>query len=160
GKWNLKSEASSGAVIVPQLSLAKAYDEVVDVLFPYFGNREHPHFNHTGHPSELSRALGARRLQTCDGEMLAVTVYDLFVANYGLDQGLGGRDIAQSYDDDLPYTPAWQEAITGVNRADVISVARQFAENAHKTQGKSMVIIGAGINHWFHMDMAYRAIIN
>jgi nitrate reductase alpha subunit len=52
--------------------------------------------------------------------------------------------VAASYDDDIPYTPAWQEAITGVKRADVISVARQFAENAHKTQGKSMVIIGAG----------------
>lgn len=92
--------------------------------------------------------------------MLVATVYDLFVANYGIDQGLGGRDVATSYDDDVPYTPAWQEAITGVKREDAISVARQFAQNAHKTQGKSMVIVGAGINHWFHMDMTYRAIIN
>ena len=29
-----------------------------------------------------------------------------------------------------PYTPAWQEAITGVPRAQLITVARQFAENA------------------------------
>jgi nitrate reductase alpha subunit len=39
-------------------------------------------------------------------------------------------------------------------------VARQFAENAHKTQGKSMVIIGAAMNHWYHSDMNYRGVIN
>jgi len=42
----------------------------------------------------------------------------------------------------------------------VITVARQFAENADKTHGKSMVIIGAAMNHWYHMDMNYRSIIN
>jgi nitrate reductase alpha subunit len=47
-----------------------------------------------------------------------------------------------------------------VKREHVINVARQFAENAHKTHGKSMVIIGAAMNHWYHMDMNYRAIIN
>ncbi|TAM53238.1 MAG: nitrate reductase subunit alpha [Paraburkholderia sp.] len=160
GKWNLKSESASGAPIVPMLSLARRHDEVVDVLFPYFGNQHHPHFAHTSHASSLSRSVGVRRIATRNGDMLVATVYDLFIANYGLDQGLGGKDLASSYDDDVPYTPAWQEKITGVKRADVISVARQFAENARKTQGKSMVIIGAGINHWFHMDMSYRAIIN
>ncbi|MCC7310917.1 MAG: nitrate reductase subunit alpha, partial [Sulfuritalea sp.] len=35
-----------------------------------------------------------------------------------------------------------------------------FASNAEKTNGKSMVIIGAGMNHWFNMDMNYRAVIN
>jgi nitrate reductase alpha subunit len=39
-------------------------------------------------------------------------------------------------------------------------VARQFAENAHKTRGKSMVIIGAAMNHWYHADMNYRGVIN
>ena len=29
-----------------------------------------------------------------------------------------------------------------------------------KTHGRSMVIVGAGINHWYHMDMTYRGIIN
>lgn len=160
GKWNLKSQTANGQAMTARLSLVDAHDAVVDVLFPYFGNREHPHFNHTAHRSQLSRAIGARRVMTREGETWIATVYDLFIANYGLDQGLGGADIASDYDDDMPYTPAWQEAITGVRRADVINVARQFAENAHKTQGKSMVIVGAGINHWFHMDMSYRAIIN
>ena len=35
-----------------------------------------------------------------------------------------------------------------------------FASNAEKTNGRSMVILGAGLNHWYHMDMAYRGIIN
>jgi nitrate reductase alpha subunit len=39
-------------------------------------------------------------------------------------------------------------------------VARQFADNADKTRGKSMVIIGAAMNHWYHSDMNYRGIIN
>jgi nitrate reductase alpha subunit len=160
GKWNLKEEAADGTKISPRLSLVDAHDAVVDVQFPYFGNIAHSHFNHTEHGSVLSRKIGVRRVATSKGEMLLATVYDLFIANYGLDQGLGGEHVATSYDDNLPYTPAWQEAITGVKRADVINVARQFAENAHKTQGKSMVIIGAGINHWYHMDMSYRAIMN
>ncbi|MDN7738239.1 MULTISPECIES: nitrate reductase subunit alpha [Burkholderia] len=160
GKWNLRDQTSGGACFTPRLTQTAAHDEAVEVLFPYFGNQPHAHFAHTGHGSTLRRRIGARRVATHNGEMLVATVYDLFVANYGLDQGLGGRDVAASYDDDLPGTPAWQEAITGVKRADAIAVARQFADNAHKTQGKSMVIIGAGINHWFHMDMSYRAIIN
>jgi nitrate reductase alpha subunit len=75
-------------------------------------------------------------------------------------RGLAGETAAQSYDDDTPYTPAWQEKITGVKRDQVIAVARQFADNADKTQGKSMVIIGAAMNHWYHSDMNYRGIIN
>ena len=31
------------------------------------------------------------------------------VANYGVDQGLGGENVAASLEDDIPYTPAWQE---------------------------------------------------
>ena len=45
-------------------------------------------------------------------------------------------------------------------RQQLITVARQFAENAHKTHGKSMVIIGAAMNHWYHSDMNYRGVIN
>ncbi|HEX6073258.1 MAG TPA: nitrate reductase subunit alpha, partial [Sphingomicrobium sp.] len=40
-----------------------------------------------------------------------------------------------------------------------IQVAREFASNAEITKGRSMVILGAGLNHWYHMDMSYRGII-
>ncbi len=59
-----------------------------------------------------------------------------------------------------PYTPAWAEKISGVPRDQIITVAREFALNAEKTSGRSMVIVGAGLNHWYHMDMNYRGIIN
>ena len=45
-------------------------------------------------------------------------------------------------------------------RHQIIHVAREFATNAEKTNGRSMVIFGAGLNHWYHMDMSYRGIIN
>ena len=82
------------------------------------------------------------------------------MANYGLDRGFGGDHIAKSYDDDVPFTPAWAERITGVKRDAIITVAREFATNAEKTNGRSMVIIGAAMNHWYHMDMSYRGVIN
>ena len=82
------------------------------------------------------------------------------IRDSGIDRGLGGGNVATSYDDDVPYTPAWQVKHTGVKAADVITVARQFAQNADQTRGKSMVIVGAALNHWYHMDMTYRGIIN
>src|SRR5690606_28058267 len=160
GKWNLDAKDADGNPLALRLSLVGAHDEVVPVAFPYFGGRQHDYFQGTDHPEVLERNMAARRVQTVEGEVLAVTVYDLLMANYGLDRGLGGANVATSYDDDAPYTPAWQEQITGVKREDVITVARQFAETADKTRGKSMVILGAGLNHWYHMDMAYRGIIN
>ena len=160
GKWNLKEETSDGRQIKPRLSLVQKHDAVVEAAFPYFGNIEHEHFNSTTHSDVLKRRVPVRKIQTAQGEMLVATVYDLYVANYGVDQGLGGDNVAASYDDDIPYTPAWQEKITGVPRDQVTQVAREFAQNAHDTHGKSMVIIGAAMNHWYHMDMNYRSIMN
>src|SRR5690606_9669161 len=106
-----------------------------EVGFPYFGNREHDHFKGTGHASVLGRMVPARRVQLKDGEALAATVFDLFVANYGLDRGLGGDNVAMGLDEDVPYTPAWAERITGVPAATIVTVAREFAANAEKTNG-------------------------
>ena len=106
------------------------------------------------------RNVPAKRIALKDGEALVASVYDLFVANYGVDRGFGGEHLAKSYDDVEPYTPAWAEKITGVPRDQIITVAREFALNAEKTKGRSMVIVGAGLNHWYHMDMNYRGIIN
>lgn len=38
-------------------------------------------------------------------------------------------------------------------------IAREFAKNAEDSGGRSMIIIGAGICHWFHADVTYRAIM-
>ncbi|HEX6006736.1 MAG TPA: nitrate reductase subunit alpha, partial [Burkholderiales bacterium] len=161
GKWNLEEKAGQAGVDARlSLSLVGRHDEVVKAAFPYFGGREHAHFESSAHDEVLERNIAAKRVKLKDGDGLVATVFDLFVANYGLDRGLGGPNVAKSYDDDVPYTPAWQEKITGVERELVIRVAREFADNADKTHGKSMVIIGAAMNHWYHMDMNYRSIIN
>ncbi len=162
GKWNLEEKDSGGANTKLRLSaIAEGdHDAVADVGFPYFGNREHDYFKGTDHPDVLVRKLPVRKIKLKDGEAMVASVFDLFVANYGLDRGLGGDNVPSSYDDMVPYTPAWAEFITGVPKDHIITVAREFATNAEKTDGKSMVILGAGLNHWYHMDMNYRGIIN
>jgi nitrate reductase alpha subunit len=177
GKWNLEAkEARHGGEVRLKLSVLEdgpQAHEVVEVAFPYFAGAEVPHFPNNPQAGELNLArVPAARLRLGkagdEREALVATVFDLQVAQYGIDRGLGsgaravGPDGAypSSYDDDAPYTPAWQEKITGVPRAQVITVARQFADNADRTQGKSMVIIGAAMNHWYHADMNYRGVIN
>ena len=162
GKWNLEEKDADGNATDLQLSLIGEgdRDDVVDIGFPYFGNREHDHFKGTDHPDVLYRKVPVKSVTLKDGDALVATVFDLFIANYGVDRGLGGDNVAANYDENTPYTPAWAETITGVPAAQIITVAREFAENAEKTNGKSMVILGAGLNHWYHMDMNYRGIIN
>ena len=160
GKWNIEEKESSGRPTTLRLSLDSVKDEFADVAFPYFGNIENEHFQHSNHASVLDRRVPVKKLKLADGEALVATVYDLFLANYGVDRGFGGYNVAQSYDDDMPYTPAWAEQITGVSRDKIIQVAREFATNAERTNGRSMVIIGAAMNHWYHADMNYRGVIN
>ena len=50
--------------------------------------------------------------------------------------------------------------MTGVKRELIIQIAREFAQNAVDTNGRSMIIVGAGINHWFNSDTIYRAVLN
>ncbi|MCG5511897.1 nitrate reductase subunit alpha [Ectothiorhodospira shaposhnikovii] len=162
GRWNLEpKDAASGEDVTLALTLINDREDVAAVAFPYFGGSRHPHFTHTDHDPIQVRHVPVKRVKLANGdEALVATVFDLSCANYGIDRGLGGENVASSYDDDIPYTPAWQERITGVKRDQVITVARQFAQNAHRTHGRSMVIIGAAMNHWYHMDMNYRGIIN
>jgi nitrate reductase alpha subunit len=168
GQWNLEDKEARGRQQVKlKLSLIEGEGsgyEVGDVAFPYFGGIDTPHFNANKQDEVLVRKVPVRRIKLGKaGEeryALVATVFDLTVANYGVSRGLPGENAALSYDQDTPYTPAWQEKITGVKRDQVIAVARQFAENADKTRGKSMVIIGAAMNHWYHSDMNYRGIIN
>ncbi|MFA9441423.1 nitrate reductase subunit alpha [Uliginosibacterium sp. sgz301328] len=156
GKWNLEEKDGTGADVRLALTLANHRDDVAAVAFPYFGAQAHEHFAHNDQGGELLiRSVPVKRM----GDTLVTTVFDLMCANYGVDRGLGGQ-AAKSYDDDIAYTPKWQESITGVPPDKVIEVARQFALSAEKTEGRSMVIIGAAMNHWFHQDMNYRAAIN
>jgi len=164
GKWNIvPQDAATGKEIRPVKTLLGTHDDVLDVGFPYFGGLDHEHgyFKPNAQEEILDRKLPVKYLTLNGKKTPVVTVFDLLCANYGVARdGLGGDHVATSYDENIPYTPKWQEAITGVPAQNVIRVARAFADNADKTKGKSMIIIGAAMNHWYHMDMNYRAAIN
>lgn len=169
GQWNLEAkEARSNENVKLKLSLLDG-DVPADmapakVAFPYFGGIAHEHFPSSAHGDILLRTVPTQRIKLGKaGEeryATVATVFDLQAAQYGVPRGLPGEYAAASYDEVTPYTPAWQEKITGVPRQQVITVARQFADNADKTRGRSMVIIGAAMNHWYHSDMNYRGVIN
>ncbi|MFD2760801.1 nitrate reductase subunit alpha [Lentibacillus juripiscarius] len=149
--WNLQLDKEDGSFIDPELSFIDRHDEAVTVSFPYFAETE---------GDIVKRGVPVREIQDTDGNRVKVTtVYDLMMAHTGIDRGLPG-DYPSDYDDPKPYTPAWQESITGVNKNHVIKVAREFADNAERTKGKSMIAMGGGTNHWFHSDQIYRAILN
>lgn len=162
GRWNLEEKAGDADVRLKlSLIMEDDHDEVIGVDFPYFGGEATNGWEEDARGAVLTRNVPVRKVKLAGGEEAYVaTVFDLFCANYSLDRGLGGKHVASDYDADVPFTPAWAERITGVRRDKIIQVAREFAANAEKTNGKSMIIIGAAMNHWYHMDMNYRAVIN
>ncbi|MCK9563075.1 MAG: nitrate reductase subunit alpha, partial [Bacteroidales bacterium] len=162
GKWNIEArEGGQGRDVELQLSLLDS-DSAVEVAFPYFGGDLHDYFQQVDGDRIQLRRVPARQLTLADGSQAQVaTVFDISAAGLAIDRGLGGGNVASSYDQaDIPGTPAWQEAITGVSSEKAIQVAREFADNADRTRGKSMIIVGAAMNHWYHMDMNYRGLIN
>ncbi len=164
GKWNIvPTDSKTGENIRPRKTLLGDHDDVLKVGFLYFGGQTHEtgYFEPSAGEDVLDRNIPVKYLDL-NGEKVAVAcVFDLLCANYGISrEGLGGDNVASGYEDNIPYTPKWQESITGVPVEKVIQVAREFANNAHITKGKSMIIIGAAMNHWYHMDMNYRAAIN
>jgi len=151
GKWNLLEKAND-TDIEAELSCIDNKDDVIEVTFPHFNPVD---------GDTLVRNIPARKLTLADGkEVLVTSVFDLQVAQYGIDRGLGDN-LATSYDDEnIAFTPAWAAKVTGVPAADLERTGREFAQNASETRGKSMVILGAAITHWYHNDMHYRGIMN
>jgi nitrate reductase alpha subunit len=145
GRWNLRLDG-----VEPVLSLHGRHEEAVEVALPRFdvGDGEGG--------GAMRRGVPAVRV----AGRLVTTVLDLMLATYGVARdGLPG-EWPDGYDDaDVPYTPAWQEAITSVDRRLAVKVAREFARNAEVSGGRSMICMGAGTNHWFHSDETYRSFI-
>ncbi|MCH8134729.1 MAG: nitrate reductase subunit alpha, partial [Proteobacteria bacterium] len=148
GKWNMKLEDTvDNRPYAPTLSFLSQHDEVVQTEFVEWGL-----------DSKSLRGVPVRKIKTACGEIEYVTtVYDLIMAQYGVGRGLSG-DYPDDYrDKDAAYTPAWQEIFTGVDAKTVLQFAREWANTAEITEGKCMIIIGAGINHWYHSNLMYRA---
>ncbi len=146
GRWNLELNG-----VDPKLSLLGSHDELVEIELSRFDEGE----GEGG--TTLRRGVPAKRV----GDKLVTTVFDLMLAQYGISRdGLPGSWPADYDDTSQPYTPAWQEQHTGVDANLVTRIAREFARNAERTEGRSMVTLGAGTNHWYHSDHIYRAILN
>jgi nitrate reductase alpha subunit len=148
GKWNLLlRDGVDGTNIQPALTFLNGHDDVVQVAFDDFAAAQ-----------SIERGVPVKRLVLASGETVTVaTVYDLLMAQFGVPRGLAGA-YPKSYDEeDLPYTPAWSERYTGMGRETLIRFAREWGNTARLTKGKCTVIIGAGINHWYHNNLMYRA---
>ncbi len=151
GEWNLLlRDPVDGSDIHPSLTFLDAHDEVLMVQLDNFGNG-------TTH----ERGVPVKKIQTTNGETVMVaTVHDLLMAQYGVARGLAGQ-YPENYDDETaPYTPAWQEKYTGIARDVLIRFAREWAKTAEATSGKCTVVIGAGVNQWYHNNLIYRGAIH
>jgi len=107
---------------------------------------------------DVVREVPVRRIATRNGKVTVTTVFDLLMAQFGVSRGLGG-DYPRSYEEEKPFTPKWQEKYTGIAAGSMLKIAREWAENGERSGGRNMIIVGAGINHWFHNDLIYRAAI-
>jgi len=148
GNWNLKLEnADDNSHYNPMLTLINKNDKILQVEFTEFGLNK-----------KSLRGVPVKYVETVDGKEIPVaTVYDITMGQYGVDRGIKG-DYPKDYKDkDASYTPAWQEIFTGMDSKSVIQFAREWAKTAEATEGKCMIIIGAGINHWYHSNLIYRA---
>lgn len=151
-KWNLNLVGEDGKEIDPALSFKDHESKVITIQFPYFDNDGNGIFE---------RPIIVKEIENKDGETIyIVTIYDLMTSQYGV-RRLNHPLEASSYEDENSmYSPKWQEKVTGVKSSIVTQVAREFAQNAVDTNGRSMIIMGAGINHWFNSDTIYRSILN
>ncbi|WP_242671533.1 nitrate reductase subunit alpha [Mycobacterium syngnathidarum] len=142
GHWNLDLHG-----VHPMLTLLGNHDDTAAVALPRFDSDK---------PGVLERGVPTK---TIAGHRVT-TVFDLMMAQYGVGRdGLPGQ-WPSGYDDaSEPYTPAWQEEITGVPAQAAERIAREFADNAERSKGRSMILMGAGTNHWFHSDQIYRSFL-
>ena len=148
GKWNLKLEDNvDGSMINPQLTFLNDVDDLLEIELDNFAEGE----------TNLRR-VPVKYIETADGKVPVTTVYDLLMAQYGVGRGLEGYP--DSYDSDDLYTPTWSEKYTGISPDTLIRFAREWSSTAKHTGGKCTVIIGAGINHWYHANLTYRAAIH
>ncbi|MGI9610532.1 MAG: nitrate reductase subunit alpha, partial [Acidimicrobiia bacterium] len=154
GRWNLKMyDSVVGAEIKPTLTFIDHNDGSAEVELEVFEAGDGAGRG----DATVKRSVPVRRIQTAAGPIQVTTVHDLMMARFGVDRGLQGSDASGYDDEDALYTPAWQEKYTGIHRDSVIKFAREWARNGELTNGKNMIIIGAGANHWYHNNLLYRS---
>lgn len=154
--WNLDQvDARDDSSYEPLLSVHEKEGDSTSVSFPDFTDTFEVTVGSSpdggGEAERILRDVPVRTLDTEDGELLVTTAFDLLLARFGIGRdGLKGEYPSGFDDASAPFTPAWQEEETGVDRELAIRIAREWAETAEQTEGKCMFITGSGILHWFH----------
>ena len=133
-------------ISIPNSAFFEKREDVLQVNFMDFGGDR-----------TFQRGVPVQYVETHEGRIPVTTVFDLLMAQFGVPRGLAGEYPASYDDEEIPSTPAWQEKFTGVGRKTVVQLAREFATTAEKTKGKCTIIIGSGVNHWYHANLHYRA---
>ncbi len=151
GKWNaMLLDGKTGEKVNPHYTLLDVKDDALEVAF-----------YEVDKPERYKRQVPVKYIESkTEGRIPVTTVFDLNIAHCGVARkGLTG-DYCRGYDDDRGFSPAWQEKYTGIGRDTIIQIGREFAANAEVTKGRSMIIVGASFNHWYHSDLMYRASMN
>jgi nitrate reductase alpha subunit len=150
GKWNtLLKDGENGENLDVALSIYDVKDDALEV-----------NIYELDKPEVYKRQIPVKYIDCKEGRVAVATVFDLKVVQCGVQRpGLTG-DYPANYDDDRGFTPAWQEKYTGIGREAVINIAREFASNAEVTKGRTMCIVGASYNHWYHSDLMYRTMMD
>lgn len=170
GRWNLLLDGVDPIMSIAELDADGAIGggtpaegtatrpiKAVEVLLPRFDLPAST--TPTGSIGGGIRHRGVPATRLADGR-LVTTVYDLLLANYSVRRpGLPGEWPADYQDATVAGTPAWASEITGVAGPACIRIAREFATNAVESRGRSQIVMGAGINHYYHADEIYRTIL-
>jgi nitrate reductase alpha subunit len=147
GNWSLQTiDGEDNTDYYPQLTLLGKQDDVFQVEFTEFAMDK-----------KRQRGVPVKYIETTEGNVPVTTVYDLIMSQHGVGRGLEGDYPSDYNDTQAGYTPAWQEMYTGIGRDTLLQFASEWIRTAEATKGKCMIIIGAGINHWYHGNLIYRA---
>ena len=156
GKWNLDLEGRDPALTVADLPGHGTAEVLLTRFDTEVGAHESEDVLHLGSSEVFSRGVPTYQV----AGKTVTTVYDLLLAQYGVGrEGLPGSWPKGTDDPDAIGTPAWAATITGINVEAIERIAREFAQNADDSKGRSMIIMGAGTNHYFHSDTIYRTML-
>ena len=138
-------------------------DDVVGGRLPLFRrHRRTRTSSKRDHPDVLTRNVPVQRIDARqDGEALVATVFDLFCANYGSTAG----SAANVRDAELRRR---HSLYAGLGREDHRREARRRSSpwrassraTPRRPTASRWSSSAPAINHWYHMDMNYRGIIN
>ncbi len=151
GHWNLNLDG-----VEPVMSIMDTDEwEAVEIALPRFDLPAASGQASVG-GGYVKRGVPARRVNG----RLVTTVFDILLAQYAVErEGLPGQWPTDYMDASTPGTPAWQEEFTSVPAGAAIKIGREFAQNAVETEGRSMILMGAGTNHYYHSDEMYRTFL-